>query len=194
MADKHRPSSAIRPLYDQFGPDAYYQAHGTDYENPHLPQIEALLSRNFHRLDCSGGVLDFAAGGGEVSQMLRRLGVSQLAGSDPYTYELYEQKIGLPCARWSFMDVIRNGIPNTYSVIISSFALHLCPLKDLFPLAWNLFQAAPLLLVITPHKRPELEVLPGIELLWEDMVENERGKKVRLKAYRLIPHEAPESR
>jgi hypothetical protein len=46
-----------------------------------------------------------------------------------------------------------------------------------------LLQAAPLLVIITPHKRPELEKLQGIELLWEDAVETARGKKVRMKAY-----------
>jgi hypothetical protein len=43
--------------------------------------------------------------------------------------------------------------------------------------------AAPVLVVITPHKRPALEELPGIELVWEDFELTERGKKVRLKVY-----------
>lgn len=179
-------SNKIRPLYDEHGAEAYYRDHAGEYENPHLPMIQLLLERNFHRLDCTGTVLDFAAGGGEVTLALEKLGAKDLAGCDPFTYELFEKKTGLPCLRHSFIDVLKNGLPDSYSLIISSFALHLCPQKDLFSLTWNLFQAAPTLVVITPHKRPELEKLPQISLFWEDVVENERGKKVRLKAYKTV--------
>lgn len=176
---------AIRPLYEEHGAEGYYTAFAAGYENPHLPEIAALLEKNFSRFDCPDGVLDFAAGGGEVTQVLRRLGVSQVTGCDPFTHALFEKNTGLPCLRLSFRDVIRQGLPGQYSIIISSFALHLCPPKDLFSLTWQLLQAAPLLVVLTPHKRPELENLPGIALAWEDFVTTARGKKVRLKAYRL---------
>ncbi|MCC7466809.1 MAG: hypothetical protein IT261_11090 [Saprospiraceae bacterium] len=173
----------IRPLYDQYGADGYYQAFSDAYENPHFPQISALLQRNLYRMETSGGVLDFSAGGGEVSKVLVEAGIQGVSGCDPYTHELYRKNTGLPCLELSFKEVIRSGLPGTYSLIISSFALHLCPEKDLFPLVWNLFQSAPLLVVLTPHKRPELAQLAGVELLWQDVVENERGKKVRIKAY-----------
>jgi SAM-dependent methyltransferase len=179
---ENRPNK-IRPLYDQHGAEGYYRDHANAYENPHLPFIRKLLERNFHRLDCTGTVLDFAAGGGEVTLALQQLGAKNLAGCDPYTYELFEKKTGIPCLRHSFKDVIKNEISERYSLVISSFALHLCPPKELFPLTWNLLRAAPTLVVITPHKRPELEKLPQICLLWEDVVEDERGKKVRMKAY-----------
>ncbi len=42
-----------------------------------------------------------------------------------------------------------------------------------------------MLVIITPHKRPELEKLQGVELVLEDAVETVRGKKVRMKAYRV---------
>jgi SAM-dependent methyltransferase len=178
-------TTKIRVLYDEHGAEGYYRDHAGDYENPHLPQVRALLARNFYRLDCSETVLDFAAGGGEVTGVLQQLGAPNLAGCDPFTYNLYEQKTSLPCLRLSFRDVLINGLPDRYSLIISSFALHLCPQKDLFSLIWQLFQAAPTLVVLTPHKRPELELLPGVSLLWEDVEANERGKKVRIKAYQL---------
>ncbi|MFM8485986.1 MAG: hypothetical protein ACKOCH_06595 [Bacteroidota bacterium] len=177
---------SIRPLYDQYGAEGYYQSQSDLYENPHLPLIERLLEQNNHRLDLKGKVLDFAAGGGEVTRALVRMGVREIEGSDPFTWSLYEKNTGLTCHRFSFMDVVKNGLGGTYSTIISSFAMHLCPQKDLFSLTWNLFQAAPLLVIITPHKRPELELLPGIELLWQDITEDDRGKKVRMKAYRML--------
>lgn len=174
---------AIRPLYEEHGSEGYYRTFADQYENPHLPEIEALLRRNFERLDGSGKVLDFACGGGEVTLSLQKLGAGDFLGCDPFTHALYERKTGYPCLQLSFRDVIKNGLPGAYSVIISSFALHLCPPKDLFSLCWQLLQAAPLLVVITPHKRPELEQIPGIQLAWEDAVETPRGKKVRMKAY-----------
>jgi SAM-dependent methyltransferase len=175
---------AIRPLYETYGAEGYYRDHAGDYANPHFPEIKTLLERNFHRFDCSGGVLDFAAGGGEVAQVLQKLGVEKITGCDPFTFQLFEKNTGLACLRFSFKDVVKGEPLGQYSLIISSFALHLCPPKDLFPLTWNLLQAAPLLVVITPHKRPELEKLPGVQLIWEDFTETERGKKVRMKAYK----------
>jgi hypothetical protein len=34
---------SIRPLYDQYGAEGYYQSQSDLYENPHLPLIERLL-------------------------------------------------------------------------------------------------------------------------------------------------------
>ena len=173
---------AIRKLYEAQGADRYYRDNADDYINPHFPEVKDLLERNFYRLDCRR-VLDFCAGGGEVSQVLQGLGGAGLIGCDPYTYRLFERNTGLPCLRFSFRDVIKGADIGNYSLIVSSFALHLCPEKDLFPLVWPLLDAAPMLAVITPHKRPELECLPGIALIWEDYSLTGRGKKVRLKVY-----------
>ncbi|MFN7327483.1 MAG: class I SAM-dependent methyltransferase [Chitinophagales bacterium] len=173
----------IRPLYETYGAEEYYRLYGEGYENPHEPIIRALVQRNLARWDCSGGVLDFCAGGGEVTRALLEQKGVQVRGCDPYTYALYERLTGCPCDRWSFMEVIKGADLGHYSLIISSFALHLCPEKELFSLVWALFMAAPVLVVITPHKRPALEELPGIELVWEDFELTERGKKVRLKVY-----------
>ncbi len=177
----------IRPLYDEHGAEGYYRAFADTYENPHFPEIKELLERNFSRFDCSQ-VLDFAGGGGEVTQVLQGLGVQSITGCDPFTFDLFEKNTRCTCLRLSFMDVIKNGLPGRYSTIFSSFALHLCPVRDLFSLSWQLLEAAPLLVVLTPHKRPELEKLQGIELVWEDVVSTERGKKVRMKAYKVMSY------
>ncbi|MBK6931562.1 MAG: class I SAM-dependent methyltransferase [Saprospirales bacterium] len=176
---------AIRPLYDAHGVDGYYRDHAGAYQNPHFSEIRLLLERHIPRLDTAGGVLDFAAGGGEATQVLQGLGIRLITGCDPYTHALYRERTGLPCLELSFKDVIRRGLPGTYSLVICSFALHLCPGKDLFSLCQSLLQAAPLLLVLTPHKRPELETPGAFELLWEDFALTAKGKKVRCKAYGL---------
>lgn len=177
---------AIRPLYDEFGVDGFYRDHAGAYENPHFPEIQALVTRNFERIDCTH-VLDFAAGGGEVTRILTGLGATHITGCDPYTQQLFVQNTGRPCLSLSFKSVIREGLPGQYSTIICSFALHLCPVKALFPLVWNLLEAAPTLVVITPHKRPDLDAIDGVRLLWEDSVRTARAKTVRCRAYQRTP-------
>jgi hypothetical protein len=172
---------SIRARYETYGAEGYYREHGGQYANPHYPEVAALLARNIHRIDGGGEILDFSAGGGEVTLALRGLGVEAISGCDPFTFALYTQQTGRPCLPLSFKDVIREGLPSAYSAIIASFALHLCPEKDLFSLCWRLLEAAPQLVVLTPHKRPELEKLPGLQVLWEDFVLTDRGKKVRAK-------------
>lgn len=173
---------SIRNLYQQLGVDAYYQQYGYTYQNPHWEQITALLTQNSKRLDYSR-VLDFCAGGGEVSWALKELGYSHTVGSDPFLHELYEKNIGQPCHAWSFEEVVKKGLPESYSCIISSFALHLCPPEQLYALTIQLFQATDTLVVLTPHKRPVLEQYAGVELAYTDHALTPRGKKVFLKVY-----------
>lgn len=175
----------IRILYETFGAEDYYKAHGENYENPHEVQVRTLVLRHLPEWDTTGGVLDFCAGGGEVTRALQAGGVAAISGSDPFTFALYEKNTGIPCSRLAFEDLVKGAEIGCFSVIICSFALHLCPEKDLFPVVWALFAAAPLLVIITPHKRPELEKIPGVELVYEDFELTERGKKVRLKAYQM---------
>lgn len=176
---------AIRHLYEQYGAEGYYKEHGDAYENPHFAEIDALIRQNFDFIDTSAGVLDLAAGGGEVSSTLQHLGIQNIRGCDPFTDALYRKQTGLECWNFSFEDIIRNGLPQDYyfSSVICSFAMHLCPEKQLYALCTQLFDRSSQLFIITPHKRPELEKLSGIELVHEDFVLTPRGKQVRLKMY-----------
>jgi hypothetical protein len=175
---------AVRAHYEEHGADDYYKNHATSYENPHFKEIKTLLIQNIGRFDATN-VLDLSAGGGEVSQVLLELKKGNITGCDPFTFDLFEKKIGIPCLRHSFMDIVKGVELAPFTTIICSFAMHLCPEKDLFPLVWNLFQVAPALIIITPHKRPALEELPGVTLIWEDFALTERGKKVKMKYYEL---------
>lgn len=175
-------SKGIRNLYSELGVEAYYRLYGEEYANPHFPQVRELLRNNAHRIDYSH-VLDFCCGGGEVSLVLRELGFDQTEGCDPYTQSLFEANLGRPCLSWSFQDVIQGKLQGRYSAVICSFAMHLCPEKQLYPLVQALFRCAPLLFILTPHKRPELERLEGVELSFEDVALTGRGKKVRGRGY-----------
>lgn len=174
--------SAIRNLYNEKGVDQYYAQEGGAYANPHFPQIETLLTQNQRNIDYNK-VLDFCCGSGEVSQVLQKLGYPIPQASDPYTQEAYRLHFTQDCWNLSFDDVIRGKLTEQFSSIICSFAMHLCSKDKLYPLVYQLFQHTNQLIIITPHKRPELEKLAGIHLVFTDFTLTERGKKVFLKAY-----------
>ena len=181
-AGASEPSKPIRDWYEDLGVEEYYRLHGDHYQNPHLPWIKSLIERNHGRLQLEN-CLDFCCGRGEVSQALLELGYQHIVGCDPYTQDLYQQETGLNCLAWSFEDLLQGKLIGNYSSIISSFALHLCPRDQLAPLIWQLFNSTSELAILTPHKRPELEQIEGIELSFTDHVLTPRGKKIRLKVY-----------
>ncbi len=173
---------ALRTLYEQLGVDQYYKQYAAQYVNPHLAQIQALLVQNQQNLDYSS-ILDLCAGGGEVSAVVQSLGHQQITASDPYTHQLYRKNMGFEPFKWSFDDIIRGKIQGQYSTVICSFAMHLCPLNQLYPLLVQLFGTSAVVVVISPHKRPVLDIYEGVELRFEDYSLTKKGKKVFLKAY-----------
>ncbi len=173
---------AVRKLYEKYGVDKYYQRHHGDYQNPHLDLIRELLRQNASRLDYSN-VLDLCCGNGEVSSLLMEMGYPEVAGCDPYTFREYMKATGKPCFKYSFDDLIRGRLTGSYSSVICSFGMHLCPEEKLFPLVSNLFALTTNIIIITPHKRPELEKLGLATLAFEDYALTSKGKKVRLKSY-----------
>lgn len=177
-------AGAVRNAYASVGVEAYYGEAGSTYRNPHAEQIHELLLRNAGCIDYSAA-FDFCCGSGEVSEAILAAGAPLPVASDPYTGAAYRSRCGADCHTYTFEEVVRQGLPGSYSSVVCSFAMHLCPDELLFPLAWRLLEAAPLLVVITPHKRPELEKFEGITLLFTDYALTARGKQVRLKAYAL---------
>ena len=205
---------AIRTEYAEKGVDEYYKTHADVYENPHFSYIKTLLIQNQHRIDYAH-VLDFSCGGGEVTLILSELTLSnedispqkkdnQFLGCDPFTFKLYEKNTGYRCLPLSFEDIVKGKMTpsvlprsarsdNSYSrndndpfsAIICSFGMHLCPEKMLYSLVYQLFMYSKNIIIITPHKRPQLEKLSGVELVFHDFVLTERGKKVFLKSYQL---------
>jgi SAM-dependent methyltransferase len=195
---------AIRNEYADLGVEDYYRHHAAVYENPHYPYIQQLLEQNKARIDYAK-TLDLACGGGEVTLILRGLGFNNTVGCDPFTHQLFEQNTGQKCLTLSFEDIIKGvASPNPkeesgnhsitksqnhlitqspFSSVISSFAMHLCPEKQLFALVAQLFLLTKNIVILTPHKRPELERLSNVVLVFEDFVLTERGKKVFLKSY-----------
>ncbi|HRJ14778.1 MAG TPA: hypothetical protein PLI34_07265 [Saprospiraceae bacterium] len=176
--------AAVRNRYAELGVEVYYREEGSDYNNPHFPQIRQLLLNNRHRIDFSHS-LDFCCGSGEVSKVVLEMGFPLPSASDPFTAEAYGRNFDAECLPWSFDDVIRGKAEGRFSSVICSFAMHLCPEKKLFPLTRQLLSMAPQLVVVTPHKRPDLSKLEGVQLDFEDAWRTERGKSVFLKSYSL---------
>jgi 2-polyprenyl-3-methyl-5-hydroxy-6-metoxy-1,4-benzoquinol methylase len=178
----------IRTHYAESSVEVYYETYSDVYENPHFPYITTLLKQNTHRIDYTQ-VLDLSAGGGEVSMILKDLGHPNTTGTDPFTHQLYQKQLHTQCYQYSFEDIIKGKSDQAnwppFSAIICSFAMHLCPEKQLYPLTQKLFTHSPQIIIITPHKRPALEKLSGVTLEFDDHTFTLKGKKVFLKSYRL---------
>lgn len=185
MEPKDSQENAIRNQYAKLGVDAYYEQNGDNYENPHFPLIEELLQKNKERIDYSQ-VLDLSCGSGEVTSVLQEMGFDQSVGCDPFTHKLYRKKTQKPCFEWTFKDILKGKLTGNYSAIICSFAMHLAEEKDLYSLCLKLFQCSEQLIIITPHKRPQLENIAGVEKSFEDFALTYKQKKVRLKAYQSL--------
>lgn len=172
----------IRKEYEDLGVDGFYKKSGWHYSNPHEPQIITLLNNNQTQINYQK-VLDFCCGSGEVTAALSNMGFENTTGSDPYTRQAYRKRTDKKALSLSFNDVIRKGLPEKYTAVIASFALHLCPPEQLYPLVIQIFESTSQLVVITPHKRPQLEELDGVNLIFTDQTPTPRGKQVRLKIY-----------
>jgi cell division inhibitor SulA len=47
-------------------------------------------------------------------------------------------------------------------MVVCSFALHLVPESEMFPLCWELSTKVRWLVVIAPHKKPEVSAVLGV--------------------------------
>ncbi len=170
----------IRPAYEEHGVTGFYEQFGSSYRNPHETIIQSLLKRVVleWQLDLSS-VLDLACGSGEATLVLQELG-GQVSGIDPYTFEAFFERTNLQAETFSF-DQIANGIleGRRYSLIVCSFALHLVENSKLPRLMYQLAQITDTLLVLTPHKRPNLKPEWGWKLEAEVLEDRVRARLYR---------------
>jgi hypothetical protein len=172
---------AIRHEYERHGATAFYRNSGRAYRNPHEPQVRRSIASAVERWkpDLSR-VLDLAAGSGEATLALRELGAGNIDGVDPYTAEAYERRTGKTAEVLSFEDVAAGALSGRqYSLIVCSFALHLCQASRLPTVAYQLSLVAPSLLILTPHKRPHLRREWGWGLVGEELIERVRSRFYR---------------
>ena len=178
-------SPSIRGEYEQRGVRGFYEASGADYRNPHEPQVRRCIVHVVRTLrpDLSR-VLDLAAGSGEATLALRELGAGEVDGVDPYTAEAYASRTGRAAELFTFEDVAAGALVGRhYSLIICSFALHLCEPSRLPAAAQQLALVGDALLVLTPHKRPVIRAEWGWEHAGEEVVERVRARLYRSTVY-----------
>jgi hypothetical protein len=161
--DDNDAADSIRSRYERHGADAYYRDHSGDYANPHEPEIRQCLAMAKERWPLHlSRVLDLAAGSGEATLALRELGATVIEACDPYLFAQYERRTGRPAERFSFEDVAAGALAGrTYSLVVCSFALHLVEPSRLPAVCQQLSLVSPALLVLTPHKRPDIHTSWG---------------------------------
>jgi len=179
--------SAIRAAYEQYGVEGFYQRFGSSYRNPHERVIRATLQVAFARWDLPlDRVLDLACGSGEVTLVLRELGCAVIDGIDPYTHQAYAERTGHAAERITFEQIAAGALAGrSYGTIVCSFALHLVALSRLPALMTQLSLIGAALLVLTPHKRPQLRPEWGWRCADELLIERVRARYYQ-RTYELI--------
>lgn len=156
----------------------FYAETGAGYRNPHEPQARRCIKIAVEKWSPDlKHVLDLAAGSGEATLALRELGARQIGGIDPYTADAYAARTGAAAERFSFADVAAGALAGrSYSLVVCSFALHLCEPSRLPQVAQQLSLVGDALLVLTPHKRPVIQPDWGWPLMGETVVERVRAR------------------
>lgn len=139
--------------YDKLGIKGYYQQIGDRYTNPHENDIKALIT-SIAKPELS--YLDLGAGNGIVSQALKDKNCLSVTGCEPYLTDCFIKNTGFKCLTHSFEDIAQKGLKEKFDVIICSYAMHLVPESYLPNLLFQLKQVADQLVILTPHKRPEI--------------------------------------
>jgi hypothetical protein len=176
--------AAIRPKYEAYGVQGFYEQFGEGYRNPHEEIINKLLQEALAtwELDLTK-VLDLACGSGEITLALRKIGhidINAIEGIDPYTYAAYEKRTGQVAERFTFEEIAASVLlGRNYSLIVCSFALHLVEESWLPLLCYQLGLISDSLIVITPHKRPQLKAEWGWNEAGEIIVERVRARLYR---------------
>lgn len=180
MTERSKPR-AIRQEYETLGVRGFYQAQGGTYRNPHEPQVVRSLEAAVREwnLDLKR-VLDLAAGSGEATLALRALGAGAIEGIDPFTFDAYRQRTGQVAGRETFEQIAAGAlVGRDYTLIVCSFAMHLVEPSRLPQLAMQLSLIGDRLLILTPHKRPQIRCKWGWELEEERIVQRVRARLYR---------------
>lgn len=175
--------NSVRLGYEELGVEGYYKLHSDDYSNPHFSDIKYLLEQEFKDDSLYNlSILDLCCGSGEVTKILmgRQCGERndlKIEGVDPYTKVAYRKQTGQECLDYDFKDIVNGKLSDKYyNIIICSFAMHLCELSMLDTLLYQLHLICDKLIILTPHKRPEIKV-------WFILEKEEKYNKVRLRVY-----------
>lgn len=167
---------AIRNQYAKVGVETYYETNADTYINPHEPIITELIHESTDIIDYGDSVLDLCCGNGLATKVLEQK-VKHIVGNDPYMCRQYTEQTNRYCYDYDFKQLAQSCPIDKVDTIICSFALHLCDESLLPNVLYNLSLIADTLVIITPNKKPT------INMFWE--LQNEIVKeRVRLRIYK----------
>jgi SAM-dependent methyltransferase len=169
---------AIRNEYEEHSVKGFYEKFSDEYRNPHESAIRKVLQLAAAKWSVDfSNVLDLACGSGEVTLALKSLGCAKIDGIDPYTGNAYFNRTGQVAEAYTFEDIAGGIISDrSYSLIVCSFAMHLVNSSRLPLLAYQLRLIAHSMIIVTPHKRPELKPEWGWLFLDEIAVDRVRAR------------------
>ena len=175
------------------GAPGWYRDHGATYRNPHAAAVSATVQHAVDRwpelFTPPGRILDFCCGSGEVTRALIEVGIDtrQIDATDPFTGDAFTMSCPgrVVMATWSFADV-EQGIAqgHRWKTIICSYAFHLCERSRLAGVCAQLAAVTDHLVILTPHKRPELRESWGFQLA-EEL--RDPTLRIRLRRYDRCP-------
>lgn len=169
---------AIRNQYAQVGVATYYKTNANTYINPHEEVITKLINESTEIVDYGDSVLDLCCGNGLATKVLEQK-VQHIVGNDPYMHKQYTEQTNQFCYKYDFKQLAQSCEIGKIDTIICSFALHLCDESLLPNVLYNLSLIADTLVVITPNKKP------NIDIFWK--LQNEIVQdRVRLRIYKTI--------
>lgn len=170
---------SVRKGYEELGIEKYYEKHNEDYENPHYEIIKQLLREYVENNDIGENILDLCCGSGEITTILESCNKDyKITGLDPYTKKAYKKRTNRECLSYTFKDIVQGKmLEKKYDTIICSFAMHLCEESMLDMLLYQLSQITNNLIILTPHKRPNIKN-------WFEMKEEYIKNKVKLRIYK----------
>lgn len=144
---------SIREAYQKHSVSAYYQGLSTLYENPHLPAIHQLLSNYSPTIPENARILDLCAGSGQLTSWLNRYRPDvSLVGCEPYLRSQYEMQTKKPCYAFDFKQLARSVLPETFDLVLCSYAFHLCEPSLRAMVCWQLSQVTSHLWLFAPNK------------------------------------------
>lgn len=150
--------NSIRNEYKNFGVKKFYEKFGKNYINPHSLKIENVFQNFIENSKINfDDTLDFSAGSGLITKILQKNNFKNLSGSDPYTFELFTLETNLNCLKYSFDDVLKNGLNRKYKNIISCYALHLCEKSKINNLLYQFSRFCTNFIIISPNKKPKID-------------------------------------
>lgn len=152
-------NDSVRSKYQKYGVKNFYKWYYDQYNNPHEPIIKKAIQYINNNWDVDfSNTLDLACGTGEVTRILVDLGYNNIEGVDAYSCDFYNKKTNKNCEPISFDDIIKGNLDDKkYSIIVCSFALHLLEPSKLPIFLYKIAQISNQLLILSPHKKPEIK-------------------------------------